>query len=353
LHFDSSLVINKRKIPHIVRCRFRLSAAAESLQKSTVQMAKLQWDDLRYILAVASHGSLAGAARSLGVNHTTVLRRVDLFEKQLGLRLFERLPTGYVLTAGGEELAAAARNIDEAVTTLERRLAGQDLRLTGTVRVTTTDTLMGSILPEILAGFRQSHPGIQVEITVSNLMLNLTRRDADVAIRPIKNPPPTLVGRRVARIAFAIYGSPRYLERHGAKELGKHLWVGPDDSLADTSTAHWMRAKLPESEIVLRADSLLALRQAAQAGLGLAPLPCYLGDTAPDLRCVHRPIPEMETALWVLTHEDLRHTARIRAFTEFAANAFQRLRPLLEGVQARPRGSKMTLRACDEGLPKD
>jgi DNA-binding transcriptional LysR family regulator len=316
-------------------------------------MVKLQWDDLRYILAVANHGSLARAARSLGVNHTTVLRRVDTFEKQLGLRLFERLPTGYVLTAGGEELVAAARNIDESVTTLQRRLAGQDLRLTGTVRVTTTDTLMGSILPEILAEFRQSHAGIRIEIAVSNLMLNLTRRDADVAIRPVKNPPQTLVGRRVARIAFAIYGSPRYLEQHQFKDLGKYLWVGPDDSLADTSMAHWMRGKLPESEIVLRADSLLALRQAAQAGLGLAALPCYLGDTASDLRCVHRPIPEMETALWVLTHEDLRHTARIRAFTEFAASAFHRRRPLLEGAQARPRDSKMTLRARDEGRPKD
>jgi DNA-binding transcriptional LysR family regulator len=337
----------------VVRCSFRFDdAIAQYRRESAIRMAKLQWDDLRYVLAVASQGSLAAAARSLGVNHTTVLRRVDVFEKQLGLRLFERLPTGYVLTAGGEELVATARNIDETVTTLERRLAGQDLRLTGTVRVTTTDTLMGSIMPEILAEFRESYPGIQVEIAMSNLMLNLTRRDADVAVRPVKNPPQTLVGRRVARIAFAIYGSPRYLEKHQVKELCKHLWLGLDDSLADTSTAHWMRAKLPDSEIVLRADSLLALRQAAQAGLGLAALPCYLGDTASDLRCVHRPIPEMETALWVLTHEDLRHTARIRAFTEFAANAFHRRRPLLEGAQARPRGGKKTLRARDESSPR-
>jgi DNA-binding transcriptional LysR family regulator len=303
-------------------------------------MAKLEWDDLRYVLAVASEGSLAGAARSLGVNHTTVLRRVGLFEKRLGLRLFERLPTGYVLTAGGEELIAAARNIDETVTTLERKLAGRDLRLTGTIRVTTTDTLMGSILPEILAEFRASHPGIVVEIAVSNLMFNLTKRDADVAIRPANDPPQTLIGRRIARIAFAIYGSSGYLAKHEARELGGHLWVGPDDSLAGTSIARWMRAQLPDSEIALRADSLLALRDAARAGLGLAALPCYLGDTAPDLMCVHRPIPEMETTLWILTHEDLRHTARIRAFTEFAASAFARRRPLLEGAKARPRDRK-------------
>ena len=101
-----------------------------------------------------------------------------------------------------------------------------------------------------------------------------------------------------------------------------------------------MRAELPESEITIRADSLLAMRQAAQAGLGLAALPCYLGDTTPDLVCVHQPIPDMETALWILTHEDLRHTARIRAFTEFAANAFGRRRLLLEGARARPRSRK-------------
>jgi DNA-binding transcriptional LysR family regulator len=300
----------------------------------------MQWDDLRYVLAVASAGSLAGAARSLGVNHTTVLRRVDAFEKNLGLRLFERLPTGYVLTAGGEELIATARHVDETVTALERKLAGQDLRLSGVVRVTTTDTLMGSILPEILAEFRETHPGIQVEIAVSNLMLNLTKRDADVAIRPANDPPGTLIGRRVAKVAFAIYASPRYLAKHRTSKLADHRWIGPDDSLAGTSVAQWMRSQLAQSEIALRADSFLALRQAAQAGLGLAALPCYLGDTASDLVCVHRPIPEMETALWILTHEDLRHTARIRAFTEFSANALSRRRPLLEGARARPRSGK-------------
>src|SRR5690606_24578589 len=127
-------------------------------------MASFDWDELRYVLAVAESGSLAGAARALGVNHTTVLRRVGAFEKKLGLRIFDRLPTGYALTAGGEQLVEAARQIDDTVTALERRLVGQDLRLSGTVRVTSTDTLMGSILPEILAEFRHQHPGIELEL---------------------------------------------------------------------------------------------------------------------------------------------------------------------------------------------
>jgi DNA-binding transcriptional LysR family regulator len=262
-----------------------------------------------------------------------VLRRVSAFEERLGLRLFERLATGYALTAGGEELIAAARQIDDTVSTLERKLAGQDLRPSGVVRVTTTDTLMGSILPEILAEFRESHPGIQVEIAISNVMFNLTKRDADVAIRPANNPPETLIGRRIAKIAFAIYGSPQYLKKHKARQLTDFRWVAPDDTLAGTSVARWMHSKLPQSEVALRADSLLGIREAARAGFGLAALPCYLGDTSPDLVRMHRPIPEMETGLWILTHEDLRHTARIRTFTDFAASAFSRRRPLLEGVQ--------------------
>jgi DNA-binding transcriptional LysR family regulator len=302
-------------------------------------VAGFEWDDLRYVLAVANAGSLSGAARSLGVNHTTVLRRISALEKRLGLRLFERLPTGYVLTAGGEELIAEARQIEDKLTNLERKLAGQDLRLSGVIRVATTDTLMGSILPEILAEFRAAKPGIGIEIALSNIMVNLTKRDADVAIRPAKDAPETLVGRRIANIAFAIYGSPRYLARRRTiDDLAAHRWVGPDDSLSDTSVAQWMRSELPESEITLRTDSLLGLRQAAQAGLGLAALPCYLEDTSPSLVCVHRPIPAMQTALWILTHKDLSRSARIRAFTDFAAQAFKRRRPLLEGALAHPRG---------------
>ena len=302
-------------------------------------MTGLDWDNLRYVLAVADAGSLAGAARQLGVNHTTVLRRLGAFEEQLGVRLFERLPTGYVLTAGGEELIAAARHIDDTVTTLERKLTGQDLRLSGTVRVTTTDTLMGSILPAILAAFRTAHPGIQLEIALSNSMLNLSKRDADVAIRPAKNPPESLVGRQVAKIAFAVYGSPDYLAKHNGADLAAHQWVAPDDSLADTSVAAWMRSELRGGEVVLRADSLLALRQAAEAGFGLAALPCYLGEASAGLVRAHPPISAMETALWILTHEDLRHTARIRAFIEFVAATLSRHRPLLEGDEARSRAS--------------
>jgi DNA-binding transcriptional LysR family regulator len=300
-------------------------------------MSRIEWDDLRYLLAVAAEGSLAGAARALGVNHTTVLRRVNAFEERLGLRLFERLATGYAPTAEGAQLIEAARLMEDTVASLERRLIGQDRKLSGTIRVTTTDTLVSSVLPGILADFRQKYPGVEIELAISNLVVSLSRRAADVALRPAENPSEALVGRRVSTIAFAIYAGPQYLAARGAADdltahdLSAHTWVGVDESLADTSIARWMRVALPKVEISLRANSLLTLRHAAAANLGLAALPCYLGDTANDLVRLHPPVDAMTTALWVVTHEDLRRSARVRAFTEFCAGAFARQRRLFEG----------------------
>lgn len=294
---------------------------------------RIDWDDLRFALAVATEGSVAAAARAMSVNHSTVLRRIGAFEKRLGVRLFDRLPTGYVLTAGGEELIASARRMDETVTALERKLAGRDLHLSGTLRVTTADTLAGSILPKIVAGFRAANPGIVVELAVSNAMFNLTKRDADVALRPGVDPPETLIGRRICNVAFAVYASPAYLARvrpaRGA--LDRHTWLAPDDSLGETQLSRWLRSALPSAQVALYADSLLALRDAAATGLGVAALPCYLGDSSAGLVRAHPPIPEITTELWVLTHADLRRTARVRAFVEFASHALAAQRPLLEG----------------------
>jgi DNA-binding transcriptional LysR family regulator len=302
-------------------------------------MTALDWDDLRYVLAVHACGSVAGAARALRVNHTTVLRRIGALEVLLGITLFDRLPTCYVLTAGGEELVETAGRIRDAVTDLERRLAGRDARVEGTLRLATTDTLMGSILPDILAAFRAAHPGVLVEVSTSNAFANLTRRDADVALRPAADPPENLVGRRLSRIGFAIYGSERILERldvapAGGAELGGLGWIWPDATLASTAVGRWMHDRAPSPSAVLRADSLIAMREAAAAGLGLAVLPCYLGDTNGRLRRFGDRLPDLSTELWLLTHEDLRRTARVRAFMEFAGPALAALAPLLRGDAA-------------------
>lgn len=282
----------------------------------------IEWDDLRTVLAVADHGGLASAARALGVNHTTVLRRVNAFEAAHGLRLFERLPTGYALTAGGEEMLAAARQVSSVVADLERRLAGRDLRLEGTLRVATTDTLAASVLPQHLAAFRVRHPGVVVELAVGNQVANLTRRDADAAVRPMAEPPEALVGRRVCGVAFAVYAAP------GA-EAGP--WLAPDEVLAGSVAGRWTRANVGVAQVAARADSLLALRDLAAAGLGRTVLPCFLGDDVPGLDRIGPVLPDAASELWLLTHEDLRRTARVRAFTEFMAHALGKERDLFEG----------------------
>ncbi|MGI9500448.1 MAG: LysR family transcriptional regulator [Geminicoccaceae bacterium] len=293
---------------------------------------RVNWDDLRFVLAVADHGSVASAARQLGVNHTTVLRRVHAFEEAKKFRLFERLPTGYALTAEGEQLVAAARQIDDMVASLERRIAGRDLKLEGVIRVTTTDSFMTSVLPGHLASFRRQHPRIAIELALTNSRLNLTKRDADVAIRPAKELPAPLIGNRVADIGFAVYGGKDYLRTHSAEiDAGGQAWLAGDELLANSPVAGWMRRHVPNARIAFRADSFVALRHAAAAGLGLAVLPCCLGDADPALVRQNAPVDDLSTGLWVLTHLDLSRAARIRAFIEHMEQALAGDRELLAG----------------------
>ena len=293
---------------------------------------RVNWDDLRFVLAVADHGSVASAARRLGVNHTTVLRRMHAFEEAKKIRLFERLPTGYVLTAEGEQLVAAARSIDDTVAGLERRIAGRDLKLEGVIRVTTTDTFVTSVLPRHIASFRREHPRIAIELVLTNHRLNLTKRDADVAIRPARALPAPLIGKRVADIGFAVYGAKSYLLNHPVDPLAPdHAWLVGDEVLANAPVASWMRRHVPEAQIAFRADSFVSLHHAAAAGVGLAALPCCLGDAEPALTRLRAPMDDLETGLWVLTHLDLSRAARIRAFIEHMGEALADDRQLLAG----------------------
>lgn len=296
---------------------------------------RMEWDDLQYVLAVADHGTLAAAAARLGVNRTTVLRRINAFERKHGVRLFERLPAGYVPTSEGHELFAAARSLEQMILTLERKLAGRDQRAQGIVHLTTTDTLLASILPAHLHAFRRAHPGIELDVSMSNTLLDLTKREADIAIRPVVEPPETLVGRRICSVAFAVYAShdcARDLD--ASTPLNEQVWIAPNATLGNTSVARWMSDAVPEAERVLRFDSLLAIREMCAAGAGLSALPCYLGDSDSRLVRVREPIKEMTTVLWILTHPDLIRTARVRLFLKFLALALGKQRSLIEGKRA-------------------
>ena len=299
-------------------------------QASAEQQAS--WDDLRVVLAVSRAGSLSGAARALKLSHPTVFRRVREIEARLGVRLFDRARAGYALTPAGDEMVAVAARLAGEVDALERRLAGRDLRPSGTVRLTTTDTLLFGPLASLLAGFRQAHPKITLEVAALNAMLSLSKREADVAIRPSSTAPESLVGRRLAGIAAAVYRGATAPAELGLAEAD---WVVPDDSLSDLPLARWLADRGYDRRAALRANSLLALRDAARAGIGLALLPCYVGDADPGLVRVGAPIAELDSALWLLTHPDLRRVARIRAVVDAMAALLQPLRPLFEGRRSR------------------
>ena len=246
------------------------------------------------------------------------------------MKLFARSPAGYTPTAAGEEIAHAARGMQDTVDAVERTVAGRDLRLTGNVRITTTDTLAAALIPAALATFAAAHPAIQLELSTQTHMVNLSKRVADVAVRATRSPPPALVGRRVATVAGAIYGAPSYFARTPARRaLDHHAWIAPDDSLAGTTVATWM-ATLRVTP-VLRVDTFMSLLHAAVTGIGLAALPCFVGDAHPGLQRARGVVAELATELWVLTHEDLRGAARIRAITDHLVAALTAQRPLIEG----------------------
>jgi DNA-binding transcriptional LysR family regulator len=285
---------------------------------------KLGWDDLQLVLAIFRAGTLSGAARALGVTHSTIFRRLGAVEQQLGVRLFDRFRDGYAATPAGEEAAQLAARFEGEVLGLERSLSGQDLLLSGTVRIATADTI-GALLMPHLAALRRAHPDIALELTLSNAMANLTRRDADIALRPTADPPETLVGRRLSGIAHAVYGL-------AGADRAADPWIALDAALAETAIGRWLRRNVPEARIACRVDTLPALCDAARAGLGLALLPCYVGDRAAGLRrAAPEPLEDISSTLWLLTHEDLRRSARIRAVLDFLAQALAAERDLLEG----------------------
>ena len=291
----------------------------------------MDWNDLRYVKAIADRGNVTDAASYLNVHQSTVFRRLNTLEKNLGVRLFERLSSGYVMTMAGEDFCEAAKRIEADLTALNRRISGQDLRPSGTVRVTMTDALLTKLLAPCLTEFRSKYPEIELEIIVSRDTLNLTKREADIAIRATQQPLETLVGRKVANVKFAVYGSKEYLRTHpNLSNLNRHDWIGFDDSAIAPITANWLKQIVPNAKFPYRFNTCLGILAAVKENAGLALLSCYIGDSESDLARVSLPIPELSKDLWILTHEDLRYVTRIRTFIDFVARYLTETE-LLEG----------------------
>lgn len=277
-------------------------------------MQHVNWDNLRYVLTVANNGSIAAAARELGVNRSTVLRRIDAFQKSLDCRIFERGDSGYTLTPEAEKMIEAAREVESTLYNMQRDVAGRELRLEGELRVTTTYSLMATLMGPVIASFHRAHPKIVIDVTATNNILDLNRRDADVAIRPTRAPQPPLLGYRLRDVAFGVYASIDYLSNSRAASWLEHQWIGFDRDLLSTALGRWFEATIPAARICLRGDSFITIRVAAENGVGAALLPCFLGSHSTTLKRLDAPTDELTTGLWALTHPDLVRSARVQAF---------------------------------------
>ena len=294
----------------------------------------LSWDDFRYVKAIAETRSLGGAAQELSVNHSTVFRRLAQIETQLGSRLFERSRGGYALTPCGEEMVRLAERMGEDIVAFERQVTGHDLRPSGELRVTTNDTALIYLMTEVFADFRRAYPEIVLDVVVANQALNLSKRDADVAIRATDRPPQTLIGRRAASIAWAVFAaSAKAPEKFDAGSDARDVdWIGFGDNLANLKAAKWLKEHAAPGRIVYRINTVLGLAEATAAGIGFGLLPCFIGAATPGVTRLTPPLDDVVDGLWLLTHSDLRQTARVRAFMDFAGSEIAKLRRRLEGT---------------------
>jgi DNA-binding transcriptional LysR family regulator len=295
-------------------------------------MAELDWSDLRYALAVGNIGGLAAAARQLEVNHTTVLRRLDALEARLGARLFERSRHGYQPTEAGALVLAQARRMADQAEEIERRVAGRDRELTGLLRVTTAFVVMEHLLPQPLADFARAFPGIEVEVVENAFLVDLSRRhadesaswarrEADVALRLSVQVADHLVGRPLGDTHCRVYA------RRDAPELPQSVqpmatllrdapWVAFERDSQTRVYDQWMRKHLAHANVRLRVDIFNAVAAVLRTGLAVGILPTFMATRHPELVAVSEPIPELSVPVWMLTHPDLRQTARVRAFMQ-------------------------------------
>lgn len=308
--------------------------ASTATQKTRSHLA---WNDFEIILAIANAGSLSGASRALAVSHATVFRRLGEVEQRLGVTLFERSRTGYQPTLAGEQLAETAKIMDEAALAAERKVAGRDLEPSGEIYATTTDSLLMGLLAPLFTQFRVEYPAIVLDVAVSNQLFNLTRREADVAIRPSNLPPENLIGRRLATIGQAVYGHRSLGLSPGASTdtLAKQPWIGAGPRLQDSALDRWMETHELKAACVYRVDTLVNIFSAVRSRMGLAVLPCYLADEDPDIIQLSDPIPELEYGLWFLMHPDLRGVVKIHALKDFLTEAIQAQKQRLAGLLLR------------------
>ncbi len=289
------------------------------------------WDDLRVFLTLAREGTLTTAAKALGVSHPTVARRVQALEKQIGARLFERLPDRFVPTQAGEGLLADTEAMEKAAQSIHRRSAGLSDTVSGTVRLSAEEAT-AALIARYSAELRSKLPQIEFEVISSHTLANLSRREADLLIREQVPEMGGIVARKLGRVAFAIYAACDFpVKRSTPAALAALPWVGFDDDHIRMSGQSWLLDFRGGRRPEIRGNNWLVLHEATRNGAGLAVLPCFLGDPDPMLRRIGGIISDVFADQWLLVHRDLRALPRVRAVMDAVIELFQRERPLLEG----------------------
>lgn len=293
----------------------------------------MNWDDLRFVLALSRTTGLASAARVLGVNTSSVYRRLESLETSMGVRLFERLRTGYRLTPAGEELTEAAARMEAEALEIERRVLGSDVRLQGRLRIATAEPLMIHVLADHMKEFRALYPDVKLDVGLSNHQVDLGRRDADIVIRATSTPPDHLVGRSVGPLNAAAYASHDYLDVEGrGRPPALYEWIGYEGALAHHRQARWTSQNIPDERVKLRFDSISAVLSVVARGVGCGALPCFIADDHPGLERLPGTYQQTDVQMWVLTHPDLRKSAKVRAGLQFFGSRLSGRRSKLAGL---------------------
>lgn len=294
----------------------------------------LNWDEFRIVRAIAETRSLAGAAERLGLNHSTMFRRLNAVEARLGVRLFERVRGGYSPTAAGEDMVALAVLMGDTISEFERRVTLNDVRVSGWVRVTAPHSLGLLAMPEAVADLRAAHPALQIELHLTEATPDLHRGEADIALRGLKGPPPSdFAGQRIAALPWAIYARPEGLDDGGALRPNAQ-WVVPTESFGAGAARAWIDRHVEPWRRAVLANNDLVMAELAARGVGAALLPCYAAARHPELVRVSKADADLDCDLWLIASAPSLRTPRIRAAFDFLAEALQHRRGLFVGELA-------------------
>jgi len=277
----------------------------------------MNWDDLRFFLALAREGTMSGAGRVLKVKHTTVARRITLLEQRLGNRLFDRLPGHYQMTTAAEMLFRRSLMVEETIQIADREVFGFNEKLKGSLKLTVPYDVLSRLITPSLPEFSRAYPEIDLEIDTSMRLVDLASREADIAVRISAAPPEGLIGKKVLPLNFGIYASGEYLACPRQREQ-LVLWR------AESEPPLWVKEHFPQAEVAVRVNEFMTMLELVKQHLGIALMPCYLGDAEPGLQRLDLPLVSSSWGIWVLSHTDLRFTARAKACREFLSVAIRR-----------------------------